>query len=257
LPTHYQLPPTVPSPFEGTLVNSLDAILVFGSKYRELKKLTEPLLAKVNHNTNWLDLFHSVLYAHRKRPLDGRKLLEEFLFLITRTLLPEQIAENRMFMFNLYSLRRNNSTRLSLRYDMLRDWKKVSSSQWLVVDSKLPEKSHFAPPPPPVPNPRYPNRRPLMPNVITTLIAPHIREGYITKKLADCMRHHVTELDNFLLLTDGTVEGWSTGMLLTKLGAAVSHWQWLRESNEVFEDMEVNGYPELERKAEDCDWVRE
>ena len=70
------------------------------------------------------------------------------------------------------------------------------------------------------------------------------------------MRHHVTDLDQFLLLSDEDMEKWGTTMLLMKLAAAVQHWQWIRENNEVFHDMKVNSYEELSGFAEECEWIR-
>ncbi|CAI6325207.1 unnamed protein product [Periconia digitata] len=254
IPPHYGFPPTIPSPFVGDLPTALDAILVFGSQYPQLKTLTHTLIQDVDHKTDWVNLFQSVLTAHAANPLDGRQLLEELLFLITRTLLPEQIAENRRFMYYVYGQRHTLATRLSLRYDMLRQWKKGSPNQNMTIESKEAPDPPITPPPVKN-NPRFPNRRGLMPNIIPTLIAAP-EYGY-NKRQSDCMKHHITELDELLLFSDETVEKWGTVTLLVKLAAAVSHWQWLRENNETFYDMQVNNYAELDGKADDCDWVRD
>jgi hypothetical protein len=256
LPQEYKLPPTVPSPFAGTLEASLDAILEFGSWYPELRGMTTALLQPVDRSTNWMTLcqtVQTVIIANGGRSSRRRYLLEEFLFLVTRTLLPEQIAENRKLIYRMYDAKRNLSTRVVLRYDTMREWTKRDNSHHLLVDSRPP----YLPFPPPVPHydPSYPRRRAFMPNILATLIA--ATDDYRTKKLGDCMRHHVTDLDQCLMLTNKVVEEWETVKLLMMIAQAVLHWQWLRENNEVMDDMNARKWEDLDAKADDNEWVRD
>ncbi|KAF1957022.1 hypothetical protein CC80DRAFT_411964 [Byssothecium circinans] len=256
VPPEYQLAPTVPSPFSGTLEASLDAILVFGSMYPQLKTLTTPLLQTVDRTTDWLKLCQGVLHAHAEKPAQGRYLLEEFLFLITRTLLPEQIAENRRYMYLMYFAKRGLSNRVTLRYDMLRGWKMRSHAHPIVIDSNLP-RIPYPTPPKPLRNKARPHRRALMLNVLPTLIAAKFDEPYVTKKITECMRHHVTDLDHYLLLTDGEVENWGTIRLLMAVAEVVLQWQWLRENTELMDDMDVRMWEDMDGKADESEWVKD
>ena len=256
VPPEYQLAPTVPPPFARTLIASLDAILVFNSIYPQLHPLTNPLLQKVDRKTNWVEICYEVLEAHEDKPAQGRYLLVEFLFLITRTLLPEQVAENRKFMYRMYLSRRNLSTRVMLRYDMLRNWKKRSHAHPIIIESVLP---HDPPVRPILPlyNKERPHRRPLMQNILSTLIAARPDEPYCTKKMSDCMRHHVTDLDRYLLLTDEEVEEMGTIRLIMMLVEVVVQWQWIKENTELMEEMDVRMWEDMDGKADECEWVRD
>lgn len=69
------------------------------------------------------------------------------------------------------------------------------------------------------------------------------------------MKHHITDLDNYLLLTDEMVARWSDAMLVGMTSQIVLQWQWLRRNNEVLLDMEVLGWEELEGRADECEWI--
>ena len=186
----------------------------------------------------------------------GREALEAILFLVTRKLLPEQIKENRDLMYRMYSAKRGSSLRITLRYDMHREWTKRSNAHHIVVESCPPSYPAHAPPPPLL-NAAYPDRPPLMPNIIPTLIVAPVAEGYPTKKLAEAMKHHGTELDRWLLLSDEEVEAWDARRLVLGAASAVIMWQWVREGTEMLGEMEVRGWGELEGRAEECAWVRD
>jgi len=97
-------------------------------------------------------------------------------------------------------------------------------------------------------------RRALMPNIMPTLIAGP-EHGYSTHAVRERMKHHVTDLDGYLLLTDEEVEGWGTAHLLRMVCTLILHWQWLRQNNKILGDMEVGGWEELDGKAEECEWI--
>lgn len=171
--------------------------------------------------------------------------MEEVLFLVTRTLLPNQIAQNRELMRQLYTAKNRTGNRLTLRYDMLRSWKKGSHGHPLVVQSDPPcTAAYLQDHSPPMTDPQYPFRRPLMPNVITTLIvAP--AGGYETKGSKERMKHHVTALDDVLLLSDEDVDAWDDIRLEMKICEAINQWMWLRDNNEKLEDMSLTGWEDL------------
>lgn len=252
LPSHYSLPPTVPSPFAGTLESSLDAILVWATKYSGTQTIVNTLLQPVDKATNW-PLLLQTLYLSHQPTQPSRFVLEDILFLATRRLLPEQVAENRGLMARLYDRKKQLAIRLVLRYDMLREWKMDSAWHPVAVASL---------PAPEVPGVEYVasqktgwyGRRALMPNVISTLIAAP-PGGWTTHAVRERMRHHVTDLDNYLLLSDEEVASWSTETLLSMTSQILLVWQWLRQSNEILEDMEVHGYEELDGKADECEWI--
>ena len=248
----YTLPPTVPSPFAGTLLDSLDAILEFNRTHPGLNRITETLLADVDHSTDWPQLFTAVL-----EPVENtREIMAEIVFLVTRKLLPEQITENRALMYRMYSNKRNYPTRISLRYDMERERHKRPNARDLLVESRPPSIPPL-PTPEPIINPAYPERPPFMPNIISTLIAAPAEGGYGTKKMADAMRHHITELDRLLALTDKDVSGWNGTQMVVGAVAVILQWQWLRADTKKLEDLEVGNWEELDGKAEDCEWVRD
>ncbi|KAF2643624.1 hypothetical protein P280DRAFT_394758, partial [Massarina eburnea CBS 473.64] len=245
----------VPSPFSGTLEASLDAILVFTSLYPELRHLTTPLLKDVDRQTDWPKLCRLVLSEHEELPARSRHLLEELLFLVTRTLLPEQIIENRRLMYRAYVTKRNLSNRMALRYDMLRGWKKCAHTHPMVVESVLPSKSII--PPKAVYDALRPHRRAFMPNILPTLIANTPDQPYHSKRLSDCMRHRVTDLDAYLLLTNQVVASWSEVKLLMTVVEVVVQWQWLRENTELMADMDVRAWEDLSGRADECNWVKD
>jgi hypothetical protein len=103
LPPYYLLAPTVPSPFARTLDASLDAVVEWNIVHGGspgIQGIINALQRPVDHTTNWPSLLDNVISKNSKG--EARKLVEELLFLITRTLLPEQIAENRILMGKLY-----------------------------------------------------------------------------------------------------------------------------------------------------------
>jgi hypothetical protein len=252
IPSHYFLPPTVPSPFTGSLEASFDAILDFARIHPELRLLTTALLEDVDGSTNWPLLIQEALVKGG----NGRELLEDFLFLVTRTLLPEQIAENRGLMYKMYMAKRNLAIRVTLRYDMVREWHKGDHSQNMVVESRVPHSPPLVPPAP-VSNGLYPGRRAFLPNIMPTLIAATVAGGYTTKKMGDAMKHHVTGLDKWLLLKDDEVRRWDGRRLLIGVASVVLQWQWLRRNTEMLADMEVRMWESLDARADESEWVRD
>lgn len=253
LPAHYTLPPTTPSPFTGTLETSLDAILDFGLSHPGTQCVVNALLQTVSPKTNWPLLLRTV-YLQPNTAQEGRILLEEILFLTTRTLFPEQIAENRSLTSRLYERKKQLAIRLILRYDMLREWKIDSSGHPMTVASLPPATT-------PAPSPEVDmsglylgSRRLLMPNIISTLIAA-LHGGWTTHAVRERMKHHVTDLDSYLLLSDEKVRRWSDQVLLGMTAQVVLQWQWLRQNNEILGEMEVMGYEELEGRADECEWI--
>ncbi|KAI4942842.1 hypothetical protein J4E91_009762 [Alternaria rosae] len=116
LSAQYYLPPTIPSPFTGTLEASLDAIQACGRIHsnvgtKGLHPLIDTLLKPVDNKTDWPALFSQL----EDRPAGRfRYLCEELLFLVTRTLLPEQIVQNRALMARLYDKKKQLAMRLVL-----------------------------------------------------------------------------------------------------------------------------------------------
>ncbi|KAH8700058.1 hypothetical protein GQ44DRAFT_718037 [Phaeosphaeriaceae sp. PMI808] len=165
----------------------------------------------------------------------------------------------------MYERRKQLAIRLVLRYDMLRGWKvdgrwsgvcvaslpptlpqirgdKESGRRELGLDSSMDVEGKAS------------SRRPFMPNIISTLIAaPH--DGWTTRAVYDRMKHHVTGLDTYLLLSDEEIEAWSDQTLLNMTSQVILQWQWLRRNNDILEDMEVHGYAELDGKADDNEWI--
>ena len=265
LPPHYTLPPTFPSPYSGTLDASLDAILAWGQRgsvLRSVQRLVSTLLEEVNSRTNWGSLLDAVYDTPGILPQYARYVITELLFLVTRTLLPEQIAENRGALGRLYEHRKQLAIRLVLRYDMLREWKLESGHSRrdhpVAVASLAPGEGDggvMAPPLVPAAYPKkYPFRRPLMPNVIPTLIAAPVGD-FRTTGMRERMKHHVTDLDAYLVLRDEEVERWSAGRLKAKTCIVLLHWQWLRQNNKMLEDMEFHGWEQLDVKADECEWI--
>ena len=287
LPAHYLLAPTSPSPFMGTLEASLDAIQEWGrmnttsngTPTKSVQSIVDALLRPVDSRTNWPILL-SALQQEENPPSERwtRYLTEDVLFLLTRTLLPEQILENRNLMARLYNVKKQLAMRLVLRYDMLRDWKMEAGThhrdQAVAVASVPPPSSKglaaaaaaaaATPASAPVAmsqrakkeKGKYPFRRPLLPNIIPTLIAAPTG-GFTTHGVRERMKHHVTDLDSYLLLEDDEVGGWTRAKLLGKLCQVVLHWQWMRGNNELLGGMEVRGWEDFEGKADECEWIAE
>ncbi|KAH7135778.1 hypothetical protein B0J11DRAFT_169860 [Dendryphion nanum] len=113
---HYQLAPTVPSPFQPDLSKSLDVLIEFARNHADLVTLTTTMLKAPESSTNWPQLIIK-LFTREDRCSDELKmyLLEELLFLVTRTLLPDAIAMNRGLMYELYMARPMARTGLMLR----------------------------------------------------------------------------------------------------------------------------------------------
>ncbi|KAJ4295360.1 hypothetical protein N0V90_007372 [Kalmusia sp. IMI 367209] len=253
-PAHYFLEPTTPSPFAGTLDASLDAILEFGRVYPQTLVVMDVLRNDVDPKTNWTALLIAMLELKKEREPDGRHILEEILFLVTRTLLPEQIAQNRAIMCQMYRAKRDLSFKIVLRYDTLREWHKGDNGQYLTVESRKRPTMLVPYFPPENYDILHPGRRPLDPAVWATLVAGPA-EGYATRKMAEAMKHHVTDLDKLLMFTDKEVMGWSTMELFQKLVTVATQWQWLRKNTETLEDMEVSNWEEVEGKVDECEWV--
>ncbi|KAH5405249.1 hypothetical protein HBI46_202730 [Parastagonospora nodorum] len=248
LPAHYALPPTVPSPFAGTLEASLDAILEFGLSHVGCTGVVNALLEKVTPRTNWPLLLRDVYVQP-----GGRGMLEEVLFLVTRTLLPEQIAENRGLMARLYEHKKQLAIRLVLRYDMVREWKADGAGHTITVASLGPEGSAGGDGID-MGQLRLGQRRPFRQNVIPTLIAAP-QGGWTTHAVRERMKHHVTDLDGYLMLSDEVVAGWSDQVLLVMASQIVLQWQWVRNNNEILTEMEIMGYEEFEGRADENDWM--
>lgn len=267
IPPHYELAPTFPSPFNGTLEDSLEAILQWGRLHTATTTVKEKLLGDVSPSTNWPALLTSAFGP--ESGIDStiaRFLLEEFVFLVIRTLFPEQIAENRAAMARLYDRKKHLAIRLVLRYDMLREWC-LGSGPVGKRDISIPS----IPPPEdsaisskcgsPVngstadeADETVYQRRRLMPNIWPTLIAAP-RGGFGTQGVRERMKHYVTPLDDHLLLSDEVVSDWGDTTLIVRASQLVLQWQWLRQQNKILEDMEVNDWEELAGKAEDCVWI--
>lgn len=250
LPSYYTLPPTVPSPFTGSLETSLDAILTFGTLHPSIQPIIDTLLHPVCLTTNWPLLLTTFLASSANNP---RSVVEDLLFLVTRTLLPEQIAENRALMARLYERRKQLAIRLMLRYDMLTEWKagmvvhtvgppagQVEEEDGDVEMVDAEEIQSW--------------RRALMPNVWATLIAAP-EGGYNTLAVRERMKHHVTVLDGYLMLEDGEVAAWKEGKVVSVVSRVCLVWQWLRRNTEMLEDMEVDGWEDLDGRAEECEWI--
>jgi hypothetical protein len=253
LPAHYALPPTIPSPFTGTLDASLDAILAFNhyhGQHMGMQSVLNTLLRPVETSTNWPLLLRAV-YVH---DANGRGLLEEVLFLVTRTLLPEQIAQNRSSMARLYGRKKHLAIRLIVRYDMLREWREgvaVASVPPLSPQQQTGIRNHNGDVD--VQPPAY-QRPTLLPNIMSALIAAP-PGGWTTHAVRERMKHHVIDLDAYLLLSDEKVASWSDQTLLIMASQIILQWQWLQQNNLILEEMEVNGYEELEVKADECEWI--
>ncbi|EUC49193.1 hypothetical protein COCMIDRAFT_54242, partial [Bipolaris oryzae ATCC 44560] len=261
LPAYYSLAPTVPSPYIGSLEISLDAILAFGQLYATIPGVTPlvtALLEPVSPGKDWIGIVSAL---ETETPLHARYLMIELLFLLTRTLLPEQIAESRGILGRLYDRKKQLATRFLLRYDMLREWKMEPNpssyrDQPITIASTAPVLGFVAPEPPivGVASPKYPYRRALLLNVIPTLIAGPVG-GYVSQSVRERMKHHVTELDRYLMIRDEEAEGWSDGRVKSVVCFVLMHWLWLRGNNATLDDLEVLDWEELEGKAEECGWI--
>ncbi|OAL53687.1 hypothetical protein IQ07DRAFT_640733 [Pyrenochaeta sp. DS3sAY3a] len=252
LPEHYGYAPTVPSPFEGTLEASLDAILLWGAMYADTQAVVYTLLQPVDRTTDWPGLLRGMLVNGDKPAGRGRFLLEELLFLVTRTLLPEQITENRLAMGRLYERKKQLSIRLILRYDIGLDWRRAGA---MTAASLPPNKEDEVPEGIPGLNEvMFPNRRELMPNIISTLIAAP-EDGWSTQGVRDRMKHHIGHLDSYLILDDEDVAEWDETRLLAKTSQILLQWQWIRSDTETLLDLEVDAWEALDKKAEECEWI--
>ncbi|KAL1594530.1 hypothetical protein SLS60_010290 [Paraconiothyrium brasiliense] len=254
IPPHYLLPPIYPSPFTGTLEASLDALLEFGVKYSSSMFIMDVLRKPVSTKTSWNDLLVATLNLEEKEVGSSRLLMEDIFFLATRTLLPEQIAQNRACMYRMYDARKTTSMRMILRYDMLREWTKRGNNHFIVVESR---------PPPRIlgasvssDDGLHHGRRPLLPNVWATLIQGP-PQGYHAHKVKEAMRHHVTGIDKWLMFEDQEVEGWTASQLFQMTMQVLLQWQWLRDNTERMEAMEVRSWEDLDGPANECEWVQD
>ncbi|KZM28501.1 hypothetical protein ST47_g366 [Ascochyta rabiei] len=267
IPAHYFLAPTVPNPFSGTLEASLDATLHWSRTHPAANAIANTLLEPVSTSTNWPAILSASFGS--TSTLDsklGRFLLEDFLFLVTRTLLPEQIAENRAAMARLYDKKKQLAIRLVLRYDMLREW--------CVGDGPVGRKDVSVASLPPTTIAATSKevsgdfmasgsageegfvRRPMMPNIWATLIAAP-EGGFTTHGVRERMKHYITPLDAYLLLSDEEIKSWSDQKLVVRASQIVLQWQWLRQKNEALDEMQCGGWEELEGKADECEWIAE
>lgn len=260
IPPHYFLAPTVPSPFAGTLDASLDAILQWGRTHPATSTAMGVLLQPVSTGTNWPAILSTSFGSGSSLdPRLGRFLLEEFLFLVTRILLPEQITENRAAMARLYDWKKHLAIRLVLRYDMMRErclGNGPVGKRDLSVASLPPTNVVKKPIDTPNDSDGSYERRHLLPNIISTLIAAPAG-GYTTHGVRERMKHYITPLDAYLLLSDEEVKGWGDKMLIVRASQIVLQWQWLRQKNDTLEEMESDGWEELEGKADECEWIAE
>ena len=167
-------------------------------------------------------------------------------------------------MGRMYDRKKHLAIRVLLRYDMLRGWKMAAPSAGTYRESAMAVASvpaaggdDVAPPPGEIPGAepeRFPHRRARMPNVMATLIAAP-EGGFSTHGVRERMKHHVTDLDGWLVLKDEEVARWWDRMLVAKTSQVVLQWQWLRRNNEIMEEMENGGWEELEGRADECEWV--
>lgn len=253
LPIYYTLPPTVPSPFTPTLEASLDELLNFAVFYPPISNIITILLQPPSRSTNWPALLRPFLTSG---DAGHKHILDELLFLLTRTLLPNQIAENRVLLTTLYTARKATQMRLLLRYDMLRAWKKGNNRHIMCIMSPIADSAKSGVERPELNALQCPVRRRFMPNVITTLVAapyPKLPHGYGAAKTAGKMKHHVTALDDDLLSRDEEVAMWAEKEYIVRFCDIVLNWQWLRENNQILEDMSVMGWDGLQSK-EGADW---
>ncbi|KAF2853043.1 hypothetical protein T440DRAFT_548576 [Plenodomus tracheiphilus IPT5] len=299
LPSYWTLAPTIPSPFTGTLETSLDAIQewsrLWAGEYG-VQGIVDTLLQKPDTKTNWCNIIRLLFQCRPALSLRsattsrgdsatasidaesmqrGRMLTVELLFLVTRTLLPEQIVENRGAMAKLYDRRKHLAIRLVLRYDMLLAWKMTWNGRDhkphpVVVNCVVPPAGQEAAQ---APNPGLdgddsndivmvdaasnPYRRSLLSSIWPTLLLspPSHPQGFATHGVRERMRHHVTDLDAVLMYTDDEVSRWGDQVLVARTSNAILLWQWMRGNNEVLGEMEVDDWDELDGKADECPWI--
>jgi hypothetical protein len=143
---------------------------------------------------------------------------------------------------------------------MLREWKMEQGTHHrdqAVAVASLPPSGLPAPAPLPHLDARtYPHRRPQLPNIIPTLIAAP-EGGFTTHAVRERMRHHVTDFDACLLLTDEEVAEYSDTKLKRMTSQIGLMWQWLRQNNQMLDDMEAFGWEELDGRAEENEWIAE
>ena len=235
--------------------------------------MKETLLRPVSTSTNWPSILMTAFGPSSGLDAELRRaLLQELVFLVTPTLLPEQIAENRAAMARLYDKKKQLAIRLVLRYDMLREWQlgegPVGKRDLSVasVAPNVPDATESRGAVQAADNPMQNQtggqgnegykRRELMPNVWPTLIAAPAG-GFTTYGVRERMKHYVTHLDDYLLLTDEQVGSWSEKTLVIRASQMVLQWQWLRQKNDRLEEMEGNGWEELDGRADECEWFAE
>lgn len=254
---HYSFPPTEPSPFKGTLDASLEALLKFGIRYPNSMSILDSL-RQYHSDTDWKDMLVKVLGSGDKTKMgNGYLLLVELLFLMTRTLFPEQIAQNRACMRRMYIANTRLSVGMTLRYDMKFIVKAPDQSNRTLytVQSCRPEHTVGASVSAEY-DQLHAGRRPLLPNIWATLIAEPV-ELYETDLLRASMKHHISKMDKWLLFEDEEVAGWSSERLIWNLVQVLVQWQWLIKDTERMEKMEVGGWEELAVPMDQCEWVRD
>ena len=201
---------------------------------RAMIQVVDALLRPVVASTNWAVLLSPFIAPENVR---GRETLHSLVFLLTRSLLPNQIAQNRALLALLYERRKHLAIRFKLRYDMLCEWGVdgvvgVASVPPALVAEDQQENGHSVLQDTGIVTEGLEEtelehatqegekqERCLMPNIWSTHIAAPAT-GYSTHGVRERMKHHVTNLDAWLLLTDSQICAWSAQMLL---GESPSH----------------------------------
>lgn len=241
----YTLPPTVPSPYIGELHASHTKLVTSGQIYSRLLVLTLDLMKGTK---GWADALNIFVNPSNQ---DDRKMLEDLLCLVTRELLPNQIVENRGLMMDLYTTRRVEDVDVWLlsgypadrrRYDMLHSRRQRGGKPMTVncpdpttVDNPTVPTATGSESVPPgtlrIDDKKY-SRKPFAPNIIPTLIAVP-KGGFADQEIAEKMTHHVTGLDDLLLLDDETIQIMSLEEFRVNVGRAIFSWMSLTRSNEL------------------------
>ncbi|KAF2110614.1 hypothetical protein BDV96DRAFT_666976 [Lophiotrema nucula] len=259
----YTLPPTVPSPFAANLQASLDALTAFGRVHPVLNDLVTGLQGPHDQQPNWAELLQKHLPT-------SRQALNELFLLVTRTLIPNQVAENREECKGYYDRDPSGGNlQIIVRYDAFFRWKKLrgnpvrvnNDGQTFSFDGKKAAVADLHPyvnvnapvaPAPSLTTP-YTGVRPLLPNTISTLIFatrptpttdnPH---GYSAERNNVNMAHHVTILDEMLFTSEQEVQQLLDNMFQVRFTVAVQQmWMKLRHSNEQFRALAAIGYEGL------------
>lgn len=90
-------------------------------------------------------------------------------------------------------------------------------------------------------------------NIWPTILMPLV--GNPTRNLLGQMKHHCTQLDDMLLLTDEEVAGWPVTGLLVRLSMALLEWQALVRNNEMMSDLQANNWEEMVHAAAENPYI--